>query len=190
MQESGLGPISPTPAKPTIALTVHILITWCKRLLSYWGDAMRTALISMVCGFLGAWLFQTIQLGEAFASGEKVLSGSRFDLVDSRGKLRAQLGFAKEGPPGFWIMDEKGVARIAMGLYPDGTAHFGLQDQSGQMIQLMRSIGPSESPLLIFKNKGQDRMILGLNSAQIEPFFISYDKSLKKKVHAEFADGP
>lgn len=157
------------------------------------GDTMkRTALTAAVFGFLGAWLFQTVQIqlfGQAYASAEKVVSATRFDLVDSSGKLRAQLGMAKEGSPGFWIMDDKGIARIAMGLYPDGTSHIGLQDRNGAMIQLMRSFGSSEAPLLIFKNKGQDKMILGMNN-NIEPFFISFDKTQTKKIHSGFADGP
>ncbi len=64
------------------------------------------------------------------------------------------------------------------------------QDKNGLMIQLMRSIGTSESPILIFKNNGQDRMILGLNSIQTNPFFVTYDKTQKKKIHTDFSDGP
>lgn len=154
---------------------------------------MRTVFISIVSSFLGAFLFHYFQFGigsEAKAGGQKVITATQIDLVDSQGRLRAQLGFSKEGPPGLWIMDERGVARIAMGLYPDGTSHIGLQDKNGLMIQLLRSIGPSESPLLILKNKGQDRMIMGLNSSQVEPFLISYDKNQKKKIYSGFADGP
>lgn len=154
---------------------------------------MKNAILAMVFGFLGAGLFQFVQFhwgSEALAGNEKVISASGFDLVDKNGKLRAQLGFSKEGPPGFWIMDEKGIARVAMGLYPDGTSHFGLQDKKGLMIQLMRSLGNSEAPLLIFKNKGMDKMILGLNSTSLEPSLISYDQAQKKKVHSGFSDGP
>jgi hypothetical protein len=160
---------------------------------------MRSAFISIGCGFVGALLFQifSIQFMNQTRSQSQsqnlnlgTVNATRYDLVDSSGNLRGQFGFAKEGPPGFWLMDEKGMARIMMGLYPDGTAHFGLQDRNGMMIQLMRSIGPSESPLLIFKNKGQDKMILGLNSSKAEPFFIMHDKDQIKKIQAGFADGP
>ena len=127
---------------------------------------------------------------EAQAAVGNVVTATSFNLVDTTGKLRAQLAFAKEGPPGFWIMDDKGTARIAMGLYPDGTPHFGLQDKSGLMTQLMRSIGSSESPLLIFKNKGQDKMILGLNRAATEPFMMTYEKDHKRRLHFGTYDGP
>lgn len=155
---------------------------------------MRNLVLSAICGFIGAMLFQMVHselVRDAKAGGERIISATRFDLVDASGKVRAQLGTAKEGPPGFWMMDERGVARISMGLYPDGTSHIGLQDKDGAMIQLMRSIGSSESPLLIFKNKGEDRMILGLNSAQTDPAFVSFDKKTRKKtVYPGFSDAP
>lgn len=88
-------------------------------------------------------------------------------------------------------MDDNGKARLSMGLYQDQSAHFGLTDKNGEMIQLMRSFGPLESPLLIFKHQGHDRMILGLNSNQTDPFFISYDsRDNKKTIYQGFADGP
>ena len=140
---------------------------------------MRTAFIAVLAGFLGAWLFQLTRpavSSDAFAVAAGPISATRIDLVDAHGKLRAQLGMSKEGPPGMWFMDEKGVVRIAMGLYEDGTSHFGLQDKDGNMIQLMRSAGANEAPLLIFKNKATDRMILGLNG-NLEASFVSYDKA-------------
>lgn len=155
---------------------------------------MRNYSISILFGFFGAALFHLFQLsnGRSVTTlDSKVVTASQFALVDTTGRVRAQLGFSSEGPPGLWILDEKGVARIAMGLYPDNTSHFGLQDKNGAMIQLMRSVGPSESPLLIFKNKGEDRMILGLNSSQTDPFFVAYDKSNHKKtIFSGFSDGP
>ncbi|MBX7232116.1 MAG: hypothetical protein K1X29_08525 [Bdellovibrionales bacterium] len=156
---------------------------------------MKTTVIAFFAGCLGAWFFQILNShfwveNFAHAANETIIKASRFELIGSDGKIRAQLGFAKEGPPGFWIMDEKGVPRVTIGLYPDGTSHIGLQDQSGKMIQLLRSFGPAESPLHIFKNNDQDRMILGLNSSKRDPFFITYNKSLKKKIHLDLDDGP
>ena len=129
-------------------------------------------------------------LPKAEAARDIVVSAQRIDLTDPQGRLRIQIGFSKEGPPGIWLMDEKGVARLAFGLYNDGTGHMGIQDKNGQMVQLLRTFGSQEAPLLIFKNQGQDRMILGLNSGTIDPFFISYAKDRKKKVYSEFGDGP
>jgi hypothetical protein len=143
-------------------------------------------------GFLGALLFQVVKdlIPNAGANEEKVISASAFNLVDKQGKIRGQWGFAKEGPPGFWIMDEKGIARIVMGLYPDGTAHLGLQDKQGRMIQLARSFGPDEAPLLIFKHQGMDSMILGLNPGDKKPFLMHYEKDRKRKLEFGNYEGP
>lgn len=149
----------------------------------------------ILLGFLGAFLFHVLNNrivpnAQAKAAAATIVTASGFNLVDSQGRLRAQIGFAKEGPPGFWIMDEKGTARIAMGLYTDGTAHFGLQDKAGQMIQLSRSFGADESPLLIFKTKGSDSMIMGLNPTDQDPFLMHYEKGRKRKLEFGKYEGP
>jgi hypothetical protein len=111
--------------------------------------------------------------------------------VDTKGRLRAQLALAKEGSPGLWLMDEKGTARLNAGIYPDGTSYLGLQDKDGQMIELMRSWGPKESPLLIFKQSGQNRMITALNPAPDSvPFLITYDSKHARNLHFGKYDGP
>ena len=144
-------------------------------------------------GFLGAMLFHICQdnfISTAQAKDEKVISANAFNLVDGQGKIRAQLGFAKEGPPGFWLLDDKGIARVVVGLYQDGTGHYGLQDKSGRMIQLARSFGPQESPLLIFKNQGQDSMLMGLNPVDQMPFIMHYEKSRNRKMEFGKYEGP
>lgn len=156
-------------------------------------------LIPTIFGFLGALLFQVTQtlLGNSSKNqnNDKVsnstIVSSQFSLMDTNGKVRAILGFSEEGTPGFWIMDDRGVARLSMGLYQDQSSHLGLTDKNGEMIQLMRSFGPLEAPLHIFKHEGRDRMILGLNSSQSDPFFISYDTTENRKtIYQGFADGP
>ena len=155
--------------------------------------SVRHALLTIAGGFLGALLFSITReqiLPRAFAKREQIVTASAFNLVDDRGRLRAQLAFAKEGPPGLWLMDERGTARAIVGLYADGTAHIGLQDEQGQMIQLMRSYGPRNTPLHIFKLKGEDKMITGLNpGADPVPFLMSYEGA-NKKVHFGRYEGP
>jgi hypothetical protein len=144
-------------------------------------------------GFIGAFLFHVFKdqfISTAQAKDEKIMTATGFNLVDSQGRLRAQLGFAKEGPPGLWLMDEKGVARVVLGLYPDGTGHYGLQDKSGRMIQLARSFGNEESPLLIFKHQGQDSMLMGLNPTDQIPFLMYYDKARTRKLEFGKYKGP
>ena len=154
---------------------------------------IRQALSTVACGFCGAFLFSICResiLPQAFAKREQILTASAFNLVDDQGRLRAQLAFSKEGPPGLWLMDDKGTARAIVGLYADQTAHIGLQDERGQMIQLMRSYGPKNSPLHIFKYRGEDKMITGLNpGADPVPFLMSYDGPTKK-IHFGRYEGP
>jgi hypothetical protein len=51
-----------------------------------------------------------------------------------------------------------------------------LNDKNGSAVQILRSYGPRESPLHIFKTQGQDKMIIGLNpDADPVPFLMHYD---------------
>lgn len=154
----------------------------------------QNAIVSLGFGFLGAFLFSLVSnhlIPRAFAKRDQVLTASAFNLVDDGGRLRGQIGFSKEGPPGLWLMDEKGTPRVVVGLYPDGSGHIGLQDQSGLMVQLMRSYGPKHSPLLIFKQGGQDMMITGLNPVgNPVPFLMHYDEKRQRKLQFGKYDGP
>lgn len=136
-------------------------------------------------GFLGAFIFHLakdqIAVGNSNQSN-KIITAAGFNLVDSKGRLRGQLALAKEGPPGLWLMDERGVARAIIGLYADGSSYYGLQDKNGAMIQLARSVGSDETPLLIFKRQGADSMIMGLNPSDKMPFLMRYEAD-KKRTH-------
>lgn len=135
----------------------------------------------ILLGFLGAFIFHVANNQLAIGSSQsKIITAEGFNLVDSNGKLRGQLAIAKEGPPGLWLMDDKGVARAIIGLYQDGSAYYGLQDKNGAMIQLARSVGEDETPLLIFKRKGADSMIMGLNPADKMPFLMKYEADHKR----------
>jgi hypothetical protein len=97
-----------------------------------------------------------------------------------------QLGFSKAGLPGVWIMDEKGTPRLLMGPYEDQTAYLGLQDKKGRMIQLLRSVGAAETPLLIFKHQGADRYMTGLDRTA-KPFLMHEDTAGRKHVFGTYA---
>ncbi len=150
--------------------------------------------VSLISGFLGAFLFSKAQSSKTnieLHQNAQTLTVSSINLVDAAGKLRAQLALSAEKTPGLWFYDEKGTVRESMGLYADGTSYFGLADAQGAMIQLMRSFGPNEAPLLIFKNRGQDMMITGLNpGSETVPFLMSYDSGRTKNVHFGKYEGP
>ena len=149
--------------------------------------------ISLFCGFFGAMLFHFAQKfsdSKVQAAPEKIINTSRINLVDGTGHVRAQIGLSDGDSPGIWLMDGAGVARVSLGVYGDGAGYIGLQDRQGQMIELMRSFGVQEAPLLIFKNKGQDMMITGLDPKSTVPFLMKYEKDRTRTLQFGSYDGP
>ena len=157
----------------------------------------RTRLIAtcLLTGFIGGafshWLVPRL-FSEARATDPRILTAQGFNLVDGTGRLRAQLSFSKEGPPGLFLLDEQGRARAVLAVYPDGTGHLVFNDRSGAANQILRSFGPAEAPLHIFKHGGQDEMILGLNPAggKPEPFLMRYEAGRKRKTEFGVYQGP
>lgn len=156
-------------------------------------------LIGFISGFLGALCFTLLTpylnfslFDKSSAKTDSVISANRIDLLDSKGKLKAQLGIGNEGSPAMWFFDSNGKSRLNLGVYGDGSAFIGLQDKNEQMLQLMRSFGPNEAPLHIFKMKGQDQMIMGLNPAgnSTESFLMYYDSSRKRVLNFGKYEGP
>ncbi len=155
---------------------------------------------AFLAGLLGASLFHFIILPNidlpkkdrqiTELSDLKPIVTTKIEIVDSLGRSRIRLGYSGNSP-GIWILDEKGVARGIFGLYEDNTAYLGLQDEKGEMIQLMRAYGPNEAPFHIFKTKGTDQMIIGLNSGpETVPFLMTYKKDRSKEVHFGIYEGP
>ncbi len=148
---------------------------------------MKQILQMIFFGFIGALLFQALRLeSEAIRHMPSILTATGINIVDGTGRIRMQIGFSKDGPPGIWMMDERGMPRLIMGLYGDQTSYLGLQDKEGRMIQLMRSTGESESPLLIFKHQGQDRFITGLGP-EAKPFLMYFDGGTRKHLFGTYA---
>ena len=156
---------------------------------------VKNLVFSAVFGALGAFAYSALARAPVAAQAERrgpIVNARGINLIDSQGRLRAQIGFAKGGDaPGIWLMDEKGVARAIMGLYEDDSGYFGIQDATGAMSELMRTFGPKHSPLLIFKKDGEDAMIQGLNpTATQEPFLFSYERDRRRKMIFGAYEGP
>jgi len=104
----------------------------------------------------------------------EAVSGTEFDLIGPDGKLAAQLGMAKEGAPCLWLMDNQGRARLNLCLYPENGFAPGvvLMDEKGEAAGLFRLAGIHQSPVLVFKSNGGDRMMMGLdiNEPAQDPF--------------------
>jgi hypothetical protein len=77
----------------------------------------------ILAAFIGAGLSRLMMPISAESKGPvraERITASSFDLVDAQGRIRAQLSFATQGPPGLFLMDEKGVARLTLGLTRTG----------------------------------------------------------------------
>ena len=147
----------------------------------------------IILGFLGAALFQLSLNIIPLAFSKKsltIVNANEINLLDAAGKVRIKMAVLDDTAPNVWFFDNQGKARLIQGLYHDQTSYYGLQDAQGQMIQLARSFGNQESPLLIFKNKGKDSMITGLNPSDQTPFTMYYDRNNKRQLNFGKYDGP
>lgn len=152
----------------------------------------RELMLTLSGGVMGAIIaFSFSRIIEPVLADSGIVTARAVNLVDDTGKLRAQLAISKEGSPGLWIMDKQGVGRVNLGVYPDDTGFIVLNDAKGLAIQILRSFGPQESPLHIFKAQGRDLMIQGLNpAADRTPFSFYYDEKNTRKFQFGKYSGP
>lgn len=109
------------------------------------------------------------------------------EIVGPDGKRQILMATTSEGSPGIWFFDRNGKARMNLGLYGDGNAFIVLNDENDQAVQIFRTVGGTNAPVLVMKSHGQDRIVLGLNFTSTEPFFVYYDdKGTKTKVFGNY----
>ena len=86
-----------------------------------------------------------------------VLRARAIELVDERGKVRAQLNVESNEEVVFRMRDAKGTIRVKLGANEDGSGLVLLDDQTEPTVQIRANrVGPSVK--LIDKN-GQERVI-------------------------------
>ena len=111
------------------------------------------------------------------------LTVRRLQLVDEGGHARAELAFSREGGPGLFFYDSDGRNRLVLGLYAPAEHEYPfvvLNDTQQHAAGIFRLFGPSETPVVVLKNKGQDRSILGLNPNSLDPFLTTFAKDGKQ----------
>lgn len=154
---------------------------------------LKVGIVAFVCSIAGVWLYFHLSIDPMAkaAASPPILQASRIDLVDDKGKIRAQIGFSGEKSPAIWFFDDKGKARLNLGLYADGSGFISLQDKNELSIQLLRSFGSPEVPLHIYKLNGTDQMIQGLDPGLgNEAFLMIYDKNKKRQLNFGNYHGP
>src|ERR1700694_5577464 len=97
----------------------------------------------------------------------------RAGFVYSTRKTRAELAISPDGGPGLFFYDTRGRNRLVLGLYSAAESEYPfvvLNDSQQQAAGIFRLYGGRETPVVVLKNKGQDRSIYGLNSNLTEAF--------------------
>ena len=151
----------------------------------YWIAVIASSLIG---GIAGASLVRSIDRGgwpvpSASTATAQVVSGSRFELVDARGKTRAILAMSPDGGPGLFFFDTAGRNRLVLGLYSPAESESPsvvLNDREGRAAGIFRLYGGKETPVVVLKHDGRDRSIYGLNAGSTEPFLANIANDGKK----------
>jgi hypothetical protein len=150
----------------------------------------KTYVAGLTSGFLGG-LMGTLVLAHlgfplispASAATSQDISASRFRMVDASGRTRAELAMSPDGGPGLFFYDSKGRNRLVLGLYSPAESEYPfvvLNDTHSEAAGIFRLFGGQETPVVVLKNKGVDRSILGLNPTSTEPFLVTYASDHKK----------
>jgi hypothetical protein len=133
-------------------------------------------------GLIGAYLVGHVDRGSmvsaaAAAAREDVMSARRIQLIDASGRTRALLAMSPDGGPGLFFYDTTGRNRLVLGLYAPVESEYPfvvLNDGEQRAAGIFRLFGSKETPVVVLKNKGQDRSIYGLNPNSTEPFLANY----------------
>jgi hypothetical protein len=145
------------------------------------------ALSGFIGGIIGAYLLGhlgiNIVLPQAAAAAPDVVSASRIRLLDGTGRARAELAMSPDGAPGLFFYDTHGRNRLVLGIYSPAENEYPfvvLNDTHQLAAGIFRLFGGEETPVVVFKNKGADRSIFGLNPNSTEPFLVNYSADRKK----------
>lgn len=146
----------------------------------------------LAAGFLGGILGTLVLAHPGFSSGssraaaaaaQDVVSASRIRMVDASGRTRAELAMAPDGAPALFFYDTRGRNRLVLGLYSPAESEYPfvvLNDTHNEAAGIFRLFGGQETPVVVLKNKGADRSILGLNPTSTEPFLVNYSADHNK----------
>ena len=144
----------------------------------------------MTLGYkIAPWIKIGISLAEAgIAASRDTISTQNLELLDQAGRRRILMSTTAAGAPAIWFFDQDGKSRLNLGLYEDNNAFIVLNDNTEQAVQIFRTVGKKQAPVIVMKSQGQDRIILGLNENKTaDPFFVYYDdKGTKKTVFGNY----
>jgi hypothetical protein len=151
----------------------------------------KTYVAGLVSGFIGGVMgafvlghFGGLSVSPASAApAQDMISATRIRMLDATGRARAELAMAPDGAPALFFYDTKGRNRLVLGLYSPAESEYPfvvLNDTHNEAAGIFRLFGGQETPVVVLKNKGADRSILGLNPTSTEPFLVNYSSDRKK----------
>jgi hypothetical protein len=152
----------------------------------------KTYVAGLASGFLGGIMGAFVLghfgagLGISPASAapvQDVISASRIRMLDASGRTRAELAMAPDGAPALFFYDTRGRNRLVLGVYSPAENEYPfvvLNDTHNEAAGIFRLFGGQETPVVVLKNKGADRSILGLNPTSTDPFLVNYSSDHKK----------
>ncbi len=158
----------------------------------------KTYVTGLVSGFIGgvtgAFLLGhfgfAISSAGAAAAPPEVISAHVIRMVDAGGRTRAELAMSPDGGAGLFFYDTKGRNRLELGVYSPAESEFPfvvLNDTHREAAGIFRLFGARETPVVVLKNQGADRSILGLNPTSTEPFLVNYSaERVKTAVFGSF----
>jgi|ERR1700733_691610 len=149
------------------------------------------AVAGLIGGVAGAFLFTRLDHGQAVATPAyapmprraEIVSANRIQLVDLSGKVRAEFAMTADNGPALSFYDSAGRNRLELGLYSpaEGEApSVVLNDAEQHAAGIFRLFGPHDTPVVVLKNGGRDRSVLGLNPNSMDPFLANYAADGKK----------
>lgn len=143
------------------------------------GSYMCVIVLSAVGMILGHWLgahldWPTASVEAQAPSAVGVVSTRTLEVVGADGRRQIVMGTSSEGSPGIWVYDRKGKVRLSLGLYGDNNASIVLNDESERAVEIFRTVGEHSLPVLVMKSQGQDRIVMGLNGSEKDPFLVLY----------------
>ena len=95
------------------------------------------------------------------------VESENYILRDEQWRTTAQLTKSWEWTPALFFYDSKGVPRITIGLYGDGVPGIVLNDENWLATALLRMENNAWDPVLVLKEKWQDRYILDKNGVRM-----------------------
>lgn len=93
----------------------------------------------------------------------ETVTAEDFQLVDSSGRVTAQLTTGGEGVPGLFIYDNNHVPRVTIGLYVDQSPTIVINDDKGRATGILRMRNNNGDPVIVLKENGQDKIIIDKN---------------------------